>query len=262
VLWALFVTGLVIAFWPRLSRLVYPITPSKIIYDQQQAPRHWIRHLDPTNTTILLTVVLIGLGGLAWLGNRAYFGKPYWWSAPIPKPSDRSWPRYIAKKHSIETPNELTVFDLFELDADATHGATYSSIDTLIDANGRSIWVRKAEHLDMDHGSKSVAFYVPYWEDTYGVEVAMADRVKPFLDLWAGFVLTTKDSGDSDVLSSKDVPFSNRVYFYSEKELTAEEIGKLAGVYKEKGMQIFPRSQSYLSVQKLKLENEQDHVSR
>jgi hypothetical protein len=187
--------------------------------------------------------------------------KPDWWRLPIPNPSDRLWPLYIAKKHAVETPNELTLHDLYMLDFAAAGGATFQSYDVLNDPKGHPVNIEKTVRLDMDRGSRSVAFYLPYWDDTSGVASFMVKRVKPFLDMWAQFVVTTKPTGDADVLSSKDVPFSNRVYFYSEKELTAEQTGDLTKLYRENGLQFLPRSQSYLSVQKLEFETKQRSVS-
>jgi len=221
--------------------------------------------------TVIGGVVLILMGWVFWgpiarqfsgpplvtSTPRARSARPAWWPRPIPKAGTPMWPLYVANEHEFTEPSALTLHDLYLLDFfSANDGDTFSDYDILKDAQGHTVVIQKIVQLDIGHGSRTVAFYLPYWNDTYGVASLMVGRVQPVLDHWAPFVVTTKPVGDADVLSSKDVPFDHRVYFYSEKELTAEEIGDLARIYKQHGLLFLPRSQSYLAIRKLELRKE------
>ena len=135
------------------------------------------------------------------------------------------------------------------------HAYEYATDLMKEDQTGQPIAVEHTIFITLKNNSKLLAYYIPYWRDTEGVCRALVGDYEPLLKRWSQyFEISAREDGDSDVTSSRDVPFSNKIYFYTETELSAEAIGRLTALYQAKGISVQFRSQWYVDHEKLKTE--------
>ena len=125
------------------------------------------------------------------------------------------------------------------------------------DANGlfdieENITIERKVRVDMYSSCQLFTFYVPKKEETLSI-------IGNLLENFAGHQESTEkvlsfNSYENDVLiGSCNIVCSNRIYFYTESQLTEEEVNSLDSYCKKKNLLVTVRSQNYV---KLKMEKE------
>jgi hypothetical protein len=147
--------------------------------------------------------------------------------------------------------NLLTLHDLYLTDFADSEASEYAEDTLKEDQTGKSITIQHTIFISLKTNNKLLAYYIPFWADTEGVCKALVDQYQPLLPRWSAFEISSKEHGDSDVSSSKNVPFSNKIYFYTETELSAEAIGRLTTLYRDRGVSAQFRSQQWVDYEKL-----------
>lgn len=152
-----------------------------------------------------------------------------------------------AREH-LASPIRLTLYDLFLTDFSGAQKA--GGHWSMSNSTNRNLAVEQFVVLDLERGTKFIQFYIPRWEDTFNVCVALSDLYEKALAEAEQVEFSGKDPGDTDVSSSKDTVFSKTVFVYHESELTAEQIGVLSKLYRDKGLRVQFRGSVYLFFKK------------
>jgi hypothetical protein len=154
----------------------------------------------------------------------------------------------LAEYHLKYAPRDLTLYDLFESDFSGSQkiGGNWQASQP----DGLEISITQWVVIDLERNTKVLEFYIPYWDDTVGVCVAIANKYQNALKQADEMGFMTQ-KGASALHSSKDAVFSGMIFIYHEKELTPEEIGQLTSLFKQRGVEVDFRSGSYLSIRKL-----------
>ena len=79
----------------------------------------------------------------------------------------------------------------------------------------------------------------------------LADFSKKIFEDGSLVTFTQKGIGDSQISSSKQIPFNGRIFIYNETEIMAEQIGDLTKMYRARSLDVQFRSSSYLSFRKM-----------
>jgi hypothetical protein len=101
--------------------------------------------------------------------------------------------------------------------------------------------------------SKLIAYYVPDSSITFSVCAYLAKQAQFFFDKAPQLDVNTKGIGDSEETSTKDLPFTGRVYVYHETYLKPEQTITLSTMYAAQGQSVIFRSIDYLSNKKLEM---------
>ena len=155
-------------------------------------------------------------------------------------------------------PSTLTLEDLFFRDLSSSTMSVYTQ-KTLRSAQFGDVRVLTCASVDLDRNVVTVGYYIPFSSNTVTVVkdlLWLIDIDKLVKDDLA-FKAETRYPGDSNTRSSATAVFTRVVYIYHEKEISAEEIGRLTTLYSSKNLRVQFRSQSYLEVRKLKAETQQ-----
>jgi hypothetical protein len=99
-------------------------------------------------------------------------------------------------------------------------------------------------------GTKFLEFYVLYSKETEGICESLTNLYQNALnDFLEGRVEAEKIPGDSEVTTSSDLVFSNRIFIYHETYLSPEQVIAGRDTFKKKRRTAILRSTDYLSKQ-------------
>lgn len=174
--------------------------------------------------------------------------------SPDTLPPQTGDPHDEAKWRLQYAPEKLTVRDLYYTDfSSAVNGSLHYGGFVL--QNGETKSQTHIEYVvirQMEMGSKFLAFYILYTNETPHICVSLADKTQYALGDWLeGRTDTEKIPGDSEQLSSKDLVFSKRVFIYHEAYLSPEQIIEIRNAYHGQGLSVILRGTDYLANKKL-----------
>lgn len=161
-------------------------------------------------------------------------------SSPAPpKPSPREKPPKTPK------PPELTLHYLYQHDFDGTYRLTrpYSVVE---EATGTTIDFEAQVYMDFPARSKFIGVYFPHASPEETIK-----KCQIFSDFYQDFMNHMPESSSAfvgeEMMLSKDLVFSGRVFIYHEDLLTLEQRASLETLYKSRGLSVQFRGFSYLS---------------
>ena len=145
------------------------------------------------------------------------------------------------KKNSV-----ITLHELYEHDFDNTLKAS-SPFAVTEQATGKEIDFEAQIYQDFPARSKFIGVYLPYTtsEDTFR-------KIQIFSDVYQRFLDQPRPEADSafvgeEMMSSKDLTFSGRIFVYHENALSLEQRASLEALYKSKNLSAQFRGFEYLS---------------
>lgn len=211
-----------------------------------------------------LVIVPAALRSLLWVDSRAarvtLKAQPVPVSKPrsaskIPEEGSPAWPDYEAREH-LKDPKKLTLHDLFLTDFPGTQKA--GGHWTLSRSNkSAAVVIEECAVINLETNTKLIEVYIPYFEDTYGVCVTVANTYEKVLAQADEFVMSQKPWGGSALHSSKEAVFSKTIFIYHESEMRPEQIGDLTKLFDAKGLHVDFRGSSYLSFRKMQAQIEE-----
>jgi hypothetical protein len=159
-----------------------------------------------------------------------------------------------AKGRLDHDPNKLVLHDLFLTDFSSIIN-TSSLLSGMTVKNGETGALTHVEYMvvrQLETGTKFLEFYVLYTEETERICESLANLYQNALnDFLEGRVEAEKIPGDSEVTTSSDLVFSNRVFIYHEAYLSPEQVITVRDAFKKKGVTVILRSTDYLSNKQL-----------
>ena len=102
-------------------------------------------------------------------------------------------------------------------------------------------------HMDFEAGAKFVSFYVPEHPEIELPELSLLSAVDQVFGDASGLEINTGFGGHLD-MSSSDLAFTGRVYFYSEDPVSEVGKARLRQVASASGLSLVFRSQEYVKV--------------
>ena len=94
-------------------------------------------------------------------------------------------------------------------------------------------------------GTNSMAFYIPFNNETYDMCVVLLEKVDEIIAKPKDLQITVSNPGDTTHTEINDFPFSGLVYIYHDSAMTLEQLGSLESLYKARERRIQPRGSSY-----------------
>lgn len=148
------------------------------------------------------------------------------------------------------------LFSLFMHDLQPSVGAEWDCFtDYELTINGKTAKVRVFYKVfdDFNANAKFMSVYLPEIRIKgepapdlaililSGFAAKHAQFLKDVESVWA----VVRGSGDSEAVSTKDIPFSGRIYVYNANDLTTEQLGDLAKTFKAHGVSPLFRGMDY-----------------
>jgi hypothetical protein len=167
------------------------------------------------------------------------------------------WPANAEKTSMVSNAKPPTLFSLFMSDLRPAKGVEWDAFTDLDMTNGAiqyKIRIFYNIYDDINAHSKYMVFYIPAIHvqrterssQTYSIIKYMADSYHRFIDdiqknRWAEM----KNLGDASIESTKDIPFSNRIYIYHADSLSDEQRVELRKLYRKHGANVQFRGPDY-----------------
>lgn len=172
----------------------------------------------------------------------------------IPEKGSPAWPEYEAREH-LKNPRQITLHDLFLTDFEGAqkiggHWAMFKSDKTV------AISIEQYVVVNLETNTKQIEIYIPYYQDTYGICVTVANNFEKALVQANEVDMSQQPWGGSAVHSSREAVFSQMIFIYHESQMGPEQIGDLTKLFKGRGVYADFRGESYLSARKLQLQTD------
>jgi hypothetical protein len=164
------------------------------------------------------------------------------------------WPVNPKDTQAIESDHRPSLLDLFNSDF------PYGHIDKevlLKTADGGEVKALIHVFYDFNGRSSFLGFYLPRSTMTFEACAYIGQNYKLLYDdIINSISVGARYAGDVAMTFSKDLVFSGRIYVYYEDDLSMEQLGVLAALYRQHGVDFQPRGGAYLTTQWLSRQNQ------
>jgi len=106
-------------------------------------------------------------------------------------------------------------------------------------------------YYDFRARAKFLSFYFPAVPHQYEWIRGTSDNIPAMIESLEKTTASVKEPGDTVATSSKDIPFSNRIYIYYEGDFEPRQVANLLDVYKKHGYALMLRGNDYQTLRLL-----------
>lgn len=141
------------------------------------------------------------------------------------------------------------VFDFYQQNAEFPHVLRKSQVIAVHSAqDDKDISVGESIYLDFEAHVKFVGFYVPLCSDTFGLIRYLVGNYDRLVKELSTQGMTAGGDPGTDLEKEADMPFSGRVFFFYEGDMTMEQKGEIAKRCSDKGLSVGFRDRGYVAM--------------